>query len=208
MNKDNKKLVVDSMFIKESLKDKLSLSEFLLLLYFDNSYESLFDIKLIKKVLNMSEEEILNAYSNLLKKKIIKTVAEKNEDGKVIEKVCLDNFYKSVISDKKKSNQAEEKNYIFSVFEKNLGKPLSPMDYEIINAWIDRGFSEELIIAALKEAMYNDVTNFRYIDKILYEWNRKGIKKVEDIKKAYEEEDSSSYDVDSGILDYNWLDEN
>ena len=207
VNKDNKKLVVDSMFIKEALKDKLSLSEFLLLLYFDNSYESLFDIKLIKKVLNMSEEEILNAYSNLLKKKIIKTVAEKNEDGKVIEKVCLDNFYKSVISDKKKSNQAEEKNYIFSVFEKNLGKPLSPMDYEIINAWIDHDFSEELIIAALKEAKYNGVVSLRYIDKVLYEWNKKGIKNVEDIKKSYVSDDTTEYKVEKGLLDYNWLDE-
>ena len=54
VNKDNKKLVVDSLFIKESLKDNLTLNEFLLLLYFDNSYESLFDIKLIKKVLNMT----------------------------------------------------------------------------------------------------------------------------------------------------------
>ena len=44
---------------------------------------------------------------------------------------------------------------IFSVFESEFGKTLSAMDYEIINAWIDKGFSEDVIIAALKEAVYN-----------------------------------------------------
>ena len=207
MNKDNKKLVVDSLFIKESLKDNLTLNEFLLLLYFDNSYESLFDIKLIKKVLNMTEKQVLEAYSGLLNKKIINIVIEKNNDGKITEKVCLDKFYKNIVADKKKQNDVEEKNYIFEVFEKTIGKPLSPMDYEIINAWIDRGFNEELIIAALKEAIDNGVTSFRYIDKILYEWNRKGIKQVEDIKKSFEKEESPDYNIDKGILEYNWLDE-
>ena len=207
MNKDNKKLVVDSVFIRESLKDNLTLNEFLLLLYFDNSYESLFDIKLIKKVLNMTEKQVLEAYSGLLNKKIINIVIEKNNDGKITEKVCLDKFYKNIVADKKKQNDVEEKNYIFEVFEKTIGKPLSPMDYELINAWIDRGFNEELIIAALKEAIDNGVTSFRYIDKILYEWNRKGIKQVEDIKKSFEKEESPDYNIDKGILEYNWLDE-
>ena len=81
------------------------------------------------------------------------------------------------------------------------------MDYEIINAWIDRGFNEELIIAALKEAIDNGVSSFRYIDKILYEWKRKGIKQVEDIKKSFEKEESPDYNIDKGILEYNWLDE-
>ena len=43
MFKDNKKLVAETIFIKEALKENLSLNEFLLLLYFDNSFDS-FDI--------------------------------------------------------------------------------------------------------------------------------------------------------------------
>ena len=31
-------------------------------------------------------------------------------------------------------------------FENSFGRTLSAMDYEIINAWIDKGFSEELVI--------------------------------------------------------------
>ena len=39
MFKDNKKLVVETMFIGETLKLGLSLKEFFVLLYFDNIYD-------------------------------------------------------------------------------------------------------------------------------------------------------------------------
>ena len=49
------------------------------------------------------------------------------------------------------------------------------MEYEIINAWLLKGFSEELVLGALKEAVYNGVSSLRYIDKILFEWQKKAI---------------------------------
>ena len=45
MNKDNKKFVVETVFLKESLKHSLSLNEFIVLMYFDNEYELTFDVK-------------------------------------------------------------------------------------------------------------------------------------------------------------------
>ena len=138
MFKDNKKLVAETIFIKEALKENLSLNEFLLLLYFDNSFDLVFDIKIVAKTLNMSEEQVLEAYSNLMKKKLIKVKAEKDGYGKVIEKVCLDNFYNEIKTDVKNSEIEASKEDIFSIFESNFGRSLSPMDYEIINAWIDR----------------------------------------------------------------------
>ena len=102
MFKDNKKLVAETIFIKEALKENLSLNEFLLLLYFDNSFDLVFDIQVIAKTLNMSEEQVLEAYSSLMKKKLIKVKAEKDGYGKIIERVCLDNFYNEIKSDAKK----------------------------------------------------------------------------------------------------------
>ena len=71
---------------------------------------------------------------------------------------------------------------------------------------IDKGFKEELILAALKEAVYNGVPNLRYIDKVLYEWNRKGIKMPEDINKTYILEKSTPV-FESSILNFDWLNE-
>lgn len=206
MFKDNKKLVAETIFIKEALKLKLSLNEFLLLLYFDNSYDSIFDIALLSKTLNMSEEQILQAYGSLMAKKLIKVVAIKDGYGKVIEKVSLDNFYNEIKTEYKTKEEEIKKEDIYTIFEKEFGRTLSSMDYEIINAWIDNGFSEELVIAALKEAVYNGVPNLRYIDKVLYEWNRKGIKKPTDIKKQLESIPEAPV-YEASIMDFDWLNE-
>ena len=207
MFKDNKKLVAETIFIKEALKENLSLNEFLLLLYFDNSFDLVFDIKVVAKTLNMSEEHVLEAYSSLMKKKLIKVKAEKDGYGKVIEKVCLDNFYNEIKTDVKNSEIESSKEDIFSIFESNFGRSLSPMDYEIINAWNDKGFSEELVIAALNEAVYNGVPNLRYIDKVLYEWNRKGYKTVDDVNNRFKEDKQNDKLFETSVLNFDWLNE-
>ena len=207
MFKDNKKLVAETIFIKEALKEQLSLNEFLLLLYFDNSFDLVFDIKVIAKTLNMSEEQVLEAYSNLMKKKLIKVKAEKDGYGKVVEKVCMDNFYNEIKKDNKINEKESAKEDIFSIFENSFGRTLSAMDYEIINAWIDKGFSEELVIAALKEAVYNGVPNLRYLHKVLYEWNRKGYKTVNDVNNKFKEDNSNDKLFETSVLNFDWLNE-
>ena len=207
MFKDNKKLVAETIFIKEALKEQLSLNEFLLLLYFDNSFDLVFDIKVIAKTLNMSEEQVLEAYSNLMKKKLIKVKAEKDGYEKDVEKICMDNFYNEIKKDNKINEKESAKEDIFSIFENSFGRTLSAMDYEIINAWIDKGFSEELVIAALKEAVYNGVPNLRYIDKVLYEWNRKGYKTVNDVNNKFKEDNSNDKLFETSVLNFDWLNE-
>ena len=79
------------------------------------------------------------------------------------------------------------------------------MEYEIISGWLDNGYTEELIALALKEATYNGVSNLRYIDKIIYEWGKKGIKTKEDVEKKKKQFKNNSEKKE--IFDYNWLDE-
>ena len=156
----------------------------------------------------MKEEDVLTAYGSLMAKRLIKVDAEKDDLGKIRERVSLDNFYNEIRSDYKKNEKKETKDDIYQVFEREFGRTLSTMDYEIINAWIDGGYSEELIIAALREAVYNGVTNLRYIDKILYEWQKKGLKTREDIernRKEYKQERSKEEKPE--IFEYNWLED-
>ncbi len=206
MFKDNKKLVAESIFIKEALKLNLSLNEFLLLLYFDNSYDVVFDIKVIAKTLNMKDDDVIEAYGSLMSKKIINVKAEKDCFGKIKESVSLENFYSEIRSDYKSKEKENIKTDIYETFEKEFGRTLSNTDYEIINAWIESGFSERLIEAALKEAVYNGALTLRYVDKVLYEWNRKGIKKPEDIKKMMEEEPEAPL-YETSVMNFDWLNE-
>ena len=80
------------------------------------------------------------------------------------------------------------------------------MEYEFINAWIESGMSEELIKEALKEATLNGVSNLRYIDKIIYEWTKKGYKTVSDVENNRMKKDKE--EKNNYFFEYNWLDEN
>ena len=101
----------------------------------------------------------------------------------------------------------EQKETIYDTFEKEFGRTLSPMEYQIINAWQDNNIEVETILLALKEAVYNGVNNLRYIDRILSEWSKKGIKTKEDLDK-----DKANFIKKKSInvetveqSDYDWL---
>jgi DNA replication protein len=69
---------------------------------------------------------------------------------------------------------------VFTLFEQEFGRPLSPMEVETINGWLDQDrYPDELIRLALKESVFNGKLHFRYIDRILLDWNRNGIHTVE-----------------------------
>ena len=102
---------------------------------------------------------------------------------------------------------SKQDNNLYSVFETEFGRTLSPMEYEIINSWKDAGYTEELIILALKEATYNGVSNLRYIDKIIYEWTKKGYKTVEDVINNRFKREEKEDNKDNFFFEYNWLDD-
>lgn len=210
MNKDNKKFIVETIFLRESLKHNLSLNEFIVLMYFDNEYDYTFDVKKVSKATCLNEKDVLEAFEKLLTKKLLTINQAKNESGKIVDKISLDNLYNGIKESNKKKEKEDSKEDLFTSFQAGYGHTLSGMDYELINGWLTAGFSDELILGALKEANYNGVTSLRYIDKILFEWRKKGftnMKQIEDhLKNRDDEEEDASY-FDDTVFNYNWLDE-
>ncbi|PQP81989.1 DNA replication protein DnaD [Paenibacillus sp. PCH8] len=89
----------------------------------------------------------------------------------------------STRSDSNSVQKEEEERNMFSIFEKEFGRPLSPMECETISGWLDQDrYQEELILMALKEAVFAGKVHFRYIDRILLEWSRNRVKNVQDAK--------------------------
>ena len=129
------------------------------------------------------------------------------------EVVILDDFYQKVayFTIDKVNNEDNSNINVFEMVEKEFGRTLSSMEVEIIKAWLDSNISEELIREALKEAVFNGVSNLRYIDKILYDWGKAGIKTVEDVEKRRKNRNkdrNKEEDTDiSDIVDWNWFDE-
>ena len=199
------KYITNSLFIKKALSLKLSLEEFLMLTYFDNDYNNYLNIDELSKNIGISSEKAYEVFTNLLSKKIIDIKTEKDIEGRLIEKVNLDNFYKMIVEDEKETEKKELKTDIYAEFETEFARPITSMEYEIINAWLSNNYSEELIVGALKEAVYNGVRNLRYIDKILYEWNKKGFKTMNDVNNHLRKKEEKK--EDSELFDYNWLDD-
>lgn len=184
---------------------KLNLEEVLLLIYFMNEDVPTFDVEQINKITMISVNKILDSFTSLTNKRLISIDVIKENSG-VKEVVNLDPIYKCMIDGLMKNNKKVVNNNIFEKFEKEFSRTLSPMEYEIINDWLDKNISEELILGALKEATYNGVNNLRYIDKIIYEWNKKGFKNMEDVNNHLRNRNTSDKSVKE-ISDYNWLDE-
>ena len=171
----------------------IDLKEFLLVLYFIN-VSPILDSEDIKDKIGLSEEDMVNSFSSLLNKKYIELDVS-NKNGEVTERVKLDPLYDRLVMNKKIEKNSDD---IYSLFENEFSRTLSPMEAEMINGWIEKGASEDMIKKALKEAVLNGVRNFKYIDKIVYEWSKK------DVKKHVKEEDESKEE----LFDYNWLDDN
>ena len=170
-----KNFIINEYVVKTIKNLDITLKEFLLLLYFIN-IKALLDLNDIKKVLGFNEEEILNTYTSLITKGLIEVKVFK-DSGVVSEVISLDMFYdKLVMNTKNEENNTD----IYSKFESEFGRSLSPIEYETINRWLENGVSEEIITSALKEAVINGASNLRYIDKIIYEWTKKGVKPKEE----------------------------
>lgn len=153
--------------------------------------------------LNMNQNDVLNMINDLKEKRMIEIELKKNDSSKLEEYINLDLFFNKLFMSLIDNKEEEKESSIYGIFEKELGRTLSPMEYELINGWLDCNYKDEIIIAALKEAVFNGVNNFRYIDKILFEWNKKGIDSLEKVGKNKKEYKRESNDI--SVPDYDWL---
>ena len=200
------KAITIPRFLLENYKHlKLEDNEFIILIYLLNEDGTMYNPTKISKDLNIDLPVVLNLVDSLKKKDILKFETKK-ANNKIEEHMSFQELYNKLglllINEKE-----EKETNLFDIFENEFGRTLSSIEYEIINAWLSSGgFSEELIIAALKEAVYNGVSNLRYIDKILYEWRKKGIKTKEDIENNRKNYMKNKEKVEE-LYDYDWLNE-
>lgn len=182
---------------------KLGLNELelIIIMYILNDNDTNYNPKKISNDLDIDVKKVLEVINNLVEKNFlsVELIKVNNVRNEVIN---LDLMYEKLAFIIMKKDTKKETN-IFETYETELGRALSPTEYEIINSWLDSGYSEELILLALKEAVYNGVSNFRYIDRIIFEWSKKGIKNKEDVEKNRKEFKKSKENKE--LFDYDWL---
>jgi len=156
------------------------------------------------KVINTNRQNVMKNISNLCTKGIL-TIDMEKKNNKTYEYISLDLLYEklaNIISDNK---EKEIDTSIFTVFENELGRMLSPMEYEKIKEWVTSVDSEELITCALREAVMNGINNFNYIDRILDNWKKKGYKNKNDIIRDKEKYHTKKEKIQ--VYDTDWLNE-
>ncbi|HFI0081613.1 TPA: DnaD domain-containing protein [Streptococcus suis] len=90
-------------------------------------------------------------------------------------------------------------------FERELGRFLSPFEIEDLQKTVeDDKTSVDLVRAALKEAVFNNKTNWKYIQAILRNWRREGITTMAQVEAKNIERDiqnPKNVTVSSDFLD-------
>lgn len=171
----------------------------------------LYDPEMISKGTGINRIRVLEVINGLISKGILAIVVKKNGSSKKMEEfISTDLFYEKMrgvlLGGTNRANgKREEQTDLFSMFEKEFGRTLSSMEYEIIRGWVSDDMPSDLVREALREATYNGVSNLRYIEKIILDWKKRGYKSIKDIERARERYKKKNGNGD--VFDYNWLDD-
>lgn len=108
----------------------------------------------------------------------------------------------------KASKEVEtELNNIFQEFSKMLGRSLAPVEISKIREWVSYGYSDEMIINALKEALSKGKKSLRSVDKILLIWSSRDDRENEGVSLKSEEWNKSLEET-IRIAKTPWIDKN
>lgn len=198
-------IIVPRILIDNKKKLNINEKELLFLSFLMSFGDYVFcDINLFCDKLGYEINDVMEVFSTLEEKKLIDMIVRKEKEF-IKEYIDISNLYNILASFIIECEVAanEEKNdssRIYEDIEKEFGRMLSPIEYETIKGWLDSNVDESLIHEALKEAVLNGVNNIKYIEKILYEWGKKGYKKAVDVKKK---NDVSEENID--LFEYDWI---
>lgn len=184
-------------------KLNLTEQELIILIFLINSKE--YNPKMISDAMDIKLPLLLEMVSNLEEKGMLK-IELKKINGVNTEVCILDSLYEKLGLLIMKKDENNDVKTIYDIFETELGRTLSPIEYELVSDWLN-DTSEEILKLALKEATYNGVSNFRYIDRIIHEWKKKGIQTKEDVIKNNEEFRKKKDSKKQELFDYDWLNE-
>lgn len=114
----------------------------------------------------LSTHDLNKVLQSLLSKKFIY-----NRSGAI----SLNHLEERLLQEKNEE-EPEEAISLVSIFEEQFGRALSSIELNILREWKESNYDDEMIVKALKEAVKSQVLNFRYIEGILHNWAKNGVK--------------------------------
>lgn len=156
------------------------------------------DVRRVAKHLGTDENQVFNLLHQMMVNKLVVQTSRQLPDGKedaiwdftpLLQKLSDLNLQATQTAHQQESTNQRETT--FNKIEAEFGRPLSPMEMQIINDWLDRDhYQTEIIDLALRQSVMNSALSLNYMDRILRNWQRAGLKSVHDIQaheRAFEE---------------------
>lgn len=214
---------IPARLIKDYKKLKLNESEVMLLIHVHSFLQQGISFptpEVLANRMSHSETDCSQMLQSLMKRGFLELQEGKDETmfsetfslsplwDKLISIACQ----QEVVKDEE-TKEADEKT-LYELFEGEFGRPLSPMECELITIWLDQdSYNPSLIKAALLEGVVSGKRNLRYIDRILIEWNKNGVRTVQQAKEYGEKFRNYQYksttpkptEPKKKFSSYNWL---
>ena len=148
----------------------------------------------------LSPVEISQIIQDLIDKEIIELGQKRDKEGRITNFYDLNLLYQKLdkIIDENDANNDDQFNLTSDVeekrkvnplqelvrqFEIEFGRLLSPIEKQEIAAWLNIDhYNPEIVKLALREAILAQVYNFKYVDRILLNWQRHGLNTPDQIK--------------------------
>lgn len=134
------------------------------------------DLLTIKMSLSMKElDKIL---VSLMDRKFVIFEVEKNMkiSIKPLKKKLIECFEKDMVEKHEISSNEKKSTALKNVkkfFVEELNRQLSPLEESLIQTWVERGYSQDMIENALKDCLSKGKRTLKSVDKLLLQWQTK-----------------------------------
>jgi len=140
---------------------------------------------------NYSTTKIDVVYSGLIAKRLISN--EFNAQGTIytsfdgIVNELLKCLNSEIDTQKEKGGKVKKEENVDSYMQAFFNRPLSPLEFDVIQSWKDKNYSFALIKAACEIASKSGNKSIRYIDTIMFEETKKAEIGAEEYQKQEQE---------------------
>lgn len=150
--------------------------------------------------MNLSPVEVSQLIQDLIDKELLELGQKRDSEGRITNFYDLKPLYQKLdtIIEERETNAndqvragelTEERQSVNPLqelvrqFEIEFGRLLSPIEKQEIAAWLNIDhYNPEIVKLALREAILAQVYNFKYVDRILLNWQRHGLTTTDQIK--------------------------
>jgi len=168
-----------------------------------NQKNNLITPDLLSLKMNLSTSDLDKILVNLIERNfLVFEIGKKTKVSlKPLQKKLYELFQVSLAKEQEVATSEKKASYlknIYEVFESELKRTLSPLEFSLINEWVNDGYKDETIIAALNEALSKGKRSIKSVDKILIQWKaRDDIEKegISNVKNSWDDDIEKTIEI-------------